>query len=305
MEKLGGQIEQMAGKIGENSPDQERDRKIFSRGQEEARTLRQWAAEHPRPSPFDLEKVTDWERQYNELDKKLRGDHAMSYSCQVCHDTGWNISSNGVHLPCSSCSTYNPEENLKKYSGVPERRWRDTFETFNLKKAPAMAEALKAAKEFASRVSVPWLVLGGPIGCGKTHLCYAVANSFAQDRVTCRFWNVAGLLGAIRSTYDQKQAGDNSSERVEDMVNTPTVLILDDLGAEKESDWVAEKLFDIIDRRYSTGKGLMVTTNVSRKDLSPRLQSRFSDKEICRVVMCNSPDFRIRLAPRKIGIGTN
>jgi DNA replication protein DnaC len=158
-----------------------------------------------------------------------------------------------------------------------------------------MAEALKAATEFASRSSVPWLVLAGHIGCGKTHLCYAVANRMTAEGVVVRFWNVAYLLDVIRSTYDQKQTDRNPRESVEDMVYTPTVLILDDLGAEKPSDWVAEKLFEVIDRRYSEGKGLMVTTNESLAKLSPRVQSRFKDKEMCRIVVTDSPDYRTKL----------
>lgn len=218
------------------------------------------------------------------------------FTCEVCHDMGWVLwADDKVPAPCPGCSSYNPEENLKKYAGVPERRWRDTFETFSPKRAPAMAEALKAATEFASRSSVPWLVLAGHIGCGKTHLCYAVANRMTAEGVVVRFWNVAYLLDVIRSTYDQGKADSNPRESVEDMVYTPTVLILDDLGAEKPSDWVAEKLFEVIDRRYSEGKGLMVTTNESLAKLSPRVQSRFKDKEMCRIVVTDSPDYRTKL----------
>ena len=249
--------------------------------------------------------MEDWERQYNELDKKLRGASAAASSCLMCRGAGWGIGANAVVLPCPKCNNYNSEKSLRKYSGVPEQRWRDTFETFNLKKAPAMAEALKAAAEFASRFSVPWLVLAGPIGCGKTHLCYAVANRMAKEGVICRFWNVASLLDVIRSTYNQQQSEGNPRENIDSMAFTPDVLILDDMGAERQSDWVDEKLFEIIDRRYSDGRGLMVTTNVSLSELSSRVQSRFTDKEMCRIVATDSPDFRTKLAPRKGGIGTN
>ena len=297
MEKLGKEIEQMAGKIGLHSPGAEMLRMSFAKGQERARALSQWVTDHPQSSPFDIEAVKEWERQYDAFEKKLRGEGTVTYSCSFCHDTGWNNADSPA--PCPYCSPYNPEESLRKYAGVPERRWRDRFESFNLKKAPVMTEAVKAAMEFAHRVSVPWLVLCGPIGCGKTHLCYAVANKMTQAGVVVRFWNVAYLLDVIRSTYGQKQAEDAPHESAEDMVYTPTVLILDDLGVEKPSDWVTEKLFEVIDRRYSEGKGLMVTTNESLVRLSPRLQSRFKDKEMCRIVVSDSPDFRTKLTAGK------
>ena len=137
MEKLGDLIKQMGGRTGQSSPALETPQRAF-------------ASKPEKPKVF---------------------------TCEVCHDMGWVLwADDKVPAPCPGCSSYNPEENLKKYAGVPERRWRDTFETFSPKRAPAMAEALKAATEFASRSSVPWLVLAGHIGCGKTHLCYAVAN---------------------------------------------------------------------------------------------------------------------------------
>jgi len=244
--------------------------------------------------------VMIWEREYEAIDKKLRELQPVISTCQLCHDTGWMLSGDDmIPTPCR-CSKFNPAENLRGYSRVPERRWRDTFLTFNLKRAPAMGEAVMAADLFASRNSVPWLVLAGNIGCGKTHLCYAVANRMTAEGVVVRFWNVAYLLDVIRSTYDQGKADSNPRESVEDMVYTPTVLILDDLGAEKPSDWVAEKLFEVIDRRYSEGKGLMVTTNESLAKLSPRVQSRFKDKEMCRIVVTDSPDYRTKLMPGRV-----
>lgn len=261
MEKLGDLIKQMGGRTGQSSP----------------------ALETPQRACA------------------IKPEKPKAFTCEVCRDIGWVLwGDDKLPAPCPGCSSYNPEGNLKKYAGVPERRWRDTFETFNVKRAPAMGEAVMAADLFASRNSVPWLVLAGNIGCGKTHLCYAVANRMTAEGVVVRFWNVAYLLDVIRSTYDQKQADSNPRESVEDMVYTPTVLILDDLGAEKPSDWVAEKLFEVIDRRYSEGKGLMVTTNESLAKLSPRVQSRFKDKEMCRIVVTDSPDFRTKLMPSKV-----
>lgn len=166
-----------------------------------------------------------------------------------------------------------------------------------------MTEAIKAACEFCQRTSSPWLVIAGAVGCGKTHICYAIANQMAKENIKCRYWTVPDLLEAIRGSYNPPQPSEEglvgvARMTIEEMAYDPEILLLDDLGTQKQTDWVSEKLFEIIDRRYRQGKGLVVTTNEPMAQLSDRLQSRFMDKEMCRVIICNSPDFRPQLAPK-------
>jgi hypothetical protein len=71
------------------------------------------------------------------------------------------------------------------------------------------------------------------------------------------------------------------------------LLILDDLGTEKLTDWAAEKLDTLIDHRYIKGLPLVVTTNVPAAQLSPRIASRLQDRRLGRVVTLSGPDYRI------------
>jgi len=274
---------------------------IYQEAREAARKLRQWVTEHPMPGVFDVEGVKKWDAEYEAAKNSLR-HNPHTYNCYTCKDQGWLQNADGLKITCPDCyDACNTEENLKRYAGHPQRRWNDTFETFDLKKAPLMAKTVKAAFEFCQRTSVPWLVLAGAYGTGKTHICYAIANQMAKEGVKVRYWTVPLLLDAIRSTYNTQPLleGAMPPMTVEEMCYDPQVLILDDMGVQKGSDWVTEKLFEIIDKRYQYGMGLVVTTNEPFAKLDARLQSRFKDPSMCYIVVIDTPDFRPQLVAKR------
>lgn len=162
-----------------------------------------------------------------------------------------------------------------------------------------MREAFNAAVEFGDNLIPPWLLLIGKIGCGKTHLAHAAGQRLIEKKFKVRFWLVADLLDAIRDTYSQPSAV--TSDIMEAMAYAPDVLILDDLGVEKQTDWVQEKLFQILDRRYSEGRPLLMTSNKDLSEISPRLSSRFRDRSICKIVVCEGEDYRPKLRALKKG----
>ena len=98
-------------------------------------------------------------------------------------------------------------------------------------------------------------------------------------------WLVTSLLEAMRPN---SSAGD---------VFTPCMnadlLVLDDLGAEKSSDWVDEKLFEIIHRRYVAGMKTVITTNLHpERGVSPRIADRLLDVRQCQVVVLTASSYR-------------
>ena len=298
MEPLGKTLDEIAAKIHQ-PPTREVLMTLYQEARARAKAVGAWIDTHPYPYR-QPELVAKWETDREIYERSLPGYKAPVYSCPTCHDSGCLMTPDGP-IPCPDCRQTNREEILKRYAGHPERRWKDTFETFDIEKAPRMKQAVKAAFEFCQRTSAPWLVLAGPVGLGKTHICYAIANQLAKEGVKCRYWTVTDLLDAIRHTDDTGKNGEGTMApmTVEEMAFDPDILILDDLGVQKTTDWVTEKLFEIIDRRYRQGKGLVITTNEPFAQLSDRLQSRFRDPEMCHVVVCDSPDFRPQLAVQK------
>lgn len=168
------------------------------------------------------------------------------------------------------------------WAGVPARyadarfsNWRDTAGT---------RAALTAAQRVADRPAN--LVLVGPWGCGKTRLTASIMAArverwldaypseiiedgpeglVTRPAFASRFSGVPQLLDAIRRSYEY----DDEPDPLRPLLTAP-LLILDDLGREKATDWVLERLYVLIDTRYGDHRPTVVTTNYSLDELARR-----------------------------------
>jgi DNA replication protein DnaC len=103
------------------------------------------------------------------------------------------------------------------------------------------------------------LLFWGGRGTGKTHLAAAVlAELAANEGVRGAFWEFGALLNEIARSYDQ--ATYVADLRPLDAVLGAELLVLDDLGARKMTDWAADTLFDVLNTRYSARRPTIVTT---------------------------------------------
>ena len=142
-----------------------------------------------------------------------------------------------------------------------------------------------------------WLVLAGSVGCGKTHLAYAVvAARLAQHRPTY-YGSVPEVLDALRRGFDDKRY--DYDARLATMQEVD-LLVLDDLGTEHQTSWVAEKMFQLINYRYTRRLPLVVTTNLVVTDpacgIDARIRSRLLDRGLCELLTFPSGDYRQRRA---------
>lgn len=154
---------------------------------------------------------------------------------------------------------------------------------------------LSQAQQFAASPR-GWLVLMGTYGCGKTHLAAAVANTCVEYGMTTLFLTVPDLLDWLRYSYDSD--GTSFEERFEEIRNVG-LLVLDDLGSQNATPWAAEKLFQIIDYRYSRKLPLVVTTNLSLDELDDRIRSRLQDPDLATRVRISAPDYRAPIKDSK------
>lgn len=160
-------------------------------------------------------------------------------------------------------------QDLRRLSGMSDvemSQWMfGTFEP-RLARTPVgreankIVEAMRGVKrqcETYAKTPQGWLVLYGVPGTGKTHLAYAIASECLARDVPVYAHSVPEMLEMLRGGYD---TGDYA--RWLAMIQGVDMLVLDDLGAQRETGWSADTLYQIVNHRYSKRLPMVVTTNV-------------------------------------------
>lgn len=105
------------------------------------------------------------------------------------------------------------------------------------------------------------LLLYGPVGTGKTHAAACIANELINQGRPCLVTNFARITNTLQGMFDGKQ-------RYLDDFNRLDLLVIDDLAAERDTSYMNEMIFNIIDSRYRSGKPLIVTSNLTQTELT-------------------------------------
>lgn len=117
------------------------------------------------------------------------------------------------------------------------------------------------------------LYLCGPVGSGKSHLAWATyatllaLHPMPSDRVEA--WQVVEMLDAMRPDGEPETFS---------RVKRASILLLDDLGAEKPTDWATERLFAVVDARYNAMKATIYTSNLPPDQIATRLGERVASR---------------------------
>lgn len=177
-------------------------------------------------------------------------------------------------------------------SGMAERFLQKTFHSFvadtpERKKTAAAAMAYarnferlipKRGEEFLGRNG---LVISGTKGTGKTHIAAAIANYLLNKGIAVICMTERNLLGEIQHTYSNSVflgVGRSSESIIRKSYEMVPLLIIDDLGKERPTEWTLATLYAIIDGRYAKGMPTIITTNYDKESLISRLTPAGSDK---------------------------
>lgn len=165
-------------------------------------------------------------------------------------------------------------ERLYRQSKIGERFKQRTFETYiaNEQNKKPYLSAKRYCERFdeLSREGIG-IAFTGSFGTGKTHLAAAITNELLKHHIPVIFGSLSALLMQIKETYGEGKRVSETS--IITLYSTIELLVIDDIGKEKITDWVLEKLFDIINNRYEANLPIIITSNYSVTELTERLST--------------------------------
>ncbi|PYV84265.1 MAG: DNA replication protein DnaC [Acidobacteria bacterium] len=239
--------------------------------------------------------------------------------CPVCGGSGWKSAGTERRVVRCECRLKMRGDALLTSARVPKRYEHCELSNFefegphaNLMRA--RMEACKFVEEYPHERS--GLLLIGGIGVGKTHLAVGILKELIRKGFPCLFYDYRELLKEIQNSY-------NNSVKVTELevlrpIFDADVLVLDELGAVKPTEWVWDTVSLILNTRYNDSRTTIITTNfpnlgererpikanpssseaalyaATKETLGDRIGERMRSRlhEMCRIVKMEGADFR-------------
>jgi DNA replication protein DnaC len=233
-------------------------------------------------------------------------------ACPRCFGTGMEIIAGEGARRCD-CKLTDDRERLFRNARIPARYQHCTLANYDA----GTSEPMWIAKREAQIVLDDFLIiegrgllLVGPVGVGKTHLAVAILRELIERyQIAGMFYQFGALLRRIQDSYNP--ISQSSELAVLQPVFDADVLVLDELGASKPTDWVRDTMIQIINTRYNDQRMTIFTTNYSdkrsgEKDTTELLEERIGVPlrsrlyEMCRTVEIEGEDYRKRAAAKTV-----
>jgi DNA replication protein DnaC len=250
------------------------------------------------PTRFNksFEELQAWSLELSAERRALLERHRISpdeldvrWDCPICKNTGWlqpeAAGPDTVH-PAKKCQCLIQEEidDLYRAAGIGGHMREQTFSRLELTVYPPedrayMAKVVEYGKGYAQRVANGTqdesLLLTGDVGRGKTFLSTAIGNVAVEAHRTVVYFTFSEFLDLVR--LQKFEDDEQYREGLQRLVDAD-LIILDDLGAEKVTEFAGQELFNIINQRMNRSLPIVVSTNLTPQEIAdaygPRIASR-------------------------------
>lgn len=244
-------------------------------------------------------------------DAEAGGTSPARASCPLgaCDGSGWLIDESDEARPCECRRRRIERARTSGLVGSLPKRFRGvSFErppVSDMARQPGLSATVGAVRRYCETIDEQldagrglWL-MGGP-GTGKTTLAMLASKAAIEAGRTVAIYSTPALLARIRQTF-AAEGGEDGYLAFFDRLVSVDLLHLDDLGAERTTDWVLEQLYAIVDRRYNDERSIVFTTNLEEPELTQQVGTRTVSRlvEICdgNPLPLFGEDRRVELAP--------
>lgn len=199
------------------------------------------------------------------------------WECVRCQDTGM-VYINDQYSPCQ-CQWAKKKEIMRTAAALPSRLTIASFDKANFylyqtqyrSQAKKIFQYVQSYCDSISNNRGQGLFIHGPTGSGKSYLLGCVAN-YLCGKISVKYLVYADFLDKLRATYNSRD-NEYSEQQMIDQVKNVGLLLLDDLGVEKPTEFSLKNLAQIIDYRYRNCLPLVVTSNFTLEELIRRSQA--------------------------------
>ncbi|HEX8282813.1 MAG TPA: ATP-binding protein [Pyrinomonadaceae bacterium] len=223
--------------------------------------------------------------------------------CALCFGTGMEVLRGRGARRCA-CRESDLRHTLFEAARIPKRYEACSFSNYqpaknNASQMYAFKQAFSLVRAFPS--AERGLLFAGPVGVGKTHLTVAILRGLIEKGANCLFCEYGSLLREIQESYNPISRMSEGS--VLAPVHNAEVLVLDELGASRPTDWALDTMTHVIGKRYNDKRLTIFTTNylderpgISEETLQDRIGTRLRSRlyEMCRTVVVDGDDYRQR-----------
>lgn len=204
----------------------------------------------------------------------MQSKQTISEKCPLCNGEGgqMTIDENGydVWKPCK-CWFKEMRKRSLRFANIPTKYKDATFDNYQTdiyKNAAAMEKLKKLCKTYAEEFEPggKGIYLHSEVkGSGKSRMICTIGNALMEKGLNVKFSTMGSILDKIKESWGD--SSEYTESKLKDELKSVDVLILDDFGMDKSTDWVNSQVYDIINYRYNEKKTTLYTSNYSLNNM--------------------------------------